>query len=75
MTKIRPEQQVEIWAERPDVFELEPKHIRARFAAQVEAKRKKLNAAAEPKPKPEPAVEKPEPRATKPAKKAESKGE
>jgi len=47
MTKIRPEALVEIWAKRPDVFELEPIHVRAQFAAQVEAKIKELERAAQ----------------------------
>ena len=40
--KLRPEQQVKMWAERPDVFAAEPAHIRARYGAQVEAERKRL---------------------------------
>jgi len=78
MTKIRPERLVEAWAKRPDAFELEPKHVRARYAAEVEAKRKELEKKA---PAPVEEVEKePEPKAKKaPAKpaaeKAESKGD
>jgi hypothetical protein len=71
MTKVRPEALVETWAAYPDVFELEPKHIRVRFAAQVAAARKKMEAASAKK---EDAVSEPEskPGATKaPAKKKE----
>jgi len=76
--KIRPEALVEIWAKRPDVFELEPEHIRARFRAQVDAKIKEL----EPVPTPDPEPEQEEkPRAKRatakktPAKRADTEGE
>jgi len=42
--KIRPEALVETWALRPDAFALEPEHIRAQFASQVEARMKELEA-------------------------------
>lgn len=76
MTKIRPEALVETWAKRPDVFELEPEHIRARFAAQVEAAIKKMEKVEAPDPtEPKPVAKKPTAKKKTPAKKAETKGD
>jgi len=39
--KARNKDLVPLWAERPDAFELEPKHVQDEFRAEVEALRKK----------------------------------